>query len=152
MRRVIPLLCSLGILACNDSPIGPNPIYPGYSLFQVDEDFLPIPWGEDGSVLIAASLVFEREVRPRQSKPDGMVTYTLWVRLPNFDVQRSTMELEFFIENDELRINLCPPLALCITTTELIAPLSDPAQELVFTHYVGGLAGTVYRYSAALPE
>ena len=151
-RPVTSILGTILILACT-SPVDPSPLYPGYSLMRVDDQFLPVPWGEDGSVLISASLLFGGEMRPREpAPPNGTVQYTLWIRMPDYTVQRSTVDLDYTIENAELRINLCPPLALCITTTELVGPVSDPSLELVLTHYVGGTPGTVYRYSAALPE
>ena len=151
MRPIIPFL-SLIALAC-DSPVHSSPVHPSYYLTNVDDKFLPIPWGGDGSVLIDASLRFEQETRPRAPAPtNGIVHYTLSVRMPDQTIQRSTADLFYTIENDELRINLCPPLALCITTTELVGPVPDPPLSLVLTHYLGGQPGAVYRFSAVLLE
>lgn len=152
MRSVKAILCTLVFLGCN-SPVDPAPLYPSYWLTRVDDKFLPIPWGEDGSVLFDASLRFSRDNRPREPLPPaGTVRYTLRVRLPDQSVQLSSVDLNYAIENGELHINLCPPLALCIAMTELVGPVPDPALELVLTHYLGGRAGTVYRYSVVLPE
>jgi hypothetical protein len=72
--------------------------------------------------------------------------------MPDQTIQRSTSDLLYTIENDELRINLCPPLALCITTTELVGPVPEGALELVLTHYIGGQAGPVSHFSVVLLE
>ncbi len=136
-----------------DSPTGPNPIYPSYYLTNIDGKYLPIPWGGDGSVLIDASLRFDRDTRPRKPTPtDGIVHSTLTIRALDQTLARSTVDLSYTIRNGELRINLCPPLVLCFALTELVGPVPDHGLELVLTHYVGGLPVAVYHYSAALLE
>ena len=151
--RYVTLFLVVLLFAGCDSPVNPGPLNPSYYLVNIDDKYLPVPWGGDGSVLIDASLRFDRETRPRAPAPtSGTVHYTLSVRMPDQTIQRSTSDLLYTIENDELRINLCPPLALCITTTELIGPLPDPPLALVLTHYLGGQPGTVYRFSAVLLE
>lgn len=152
IRTVTPLLGLLLLVAC-DSPVNPGPLNPSYYLTSIDDKFLPIPWGGDGSVLLDASLRFDREARPRAPAPtEGTVHYALTVRMPDQTLQRSTTDLFYSIQNNELRINLCPRGALCITTTELVGPVTDPALELVLTHYVGGNAVAVYHFSVVLLE
>ncbi len=152
MRPVKPILATLLVLACT-TPSDPSPLYPGYFLSRVDDQYLPVPFGSDGSVLLAASLSFSASVRPREGEtPFGTVHYTLLIRQPDQTVQHSTVDLAYTIQDAELHINLCPPFALCITTTELIGPVLDRYEELVLTHYVGGTAGTVYRYFPSLPD
>jgi hypothetical protein len=82
----------------------------------------------------------------------GVVSYRLSVRRPDHSITNSNVQLNYSIENDTLRINLCPSLALCIVSEELVGPLSDSHSELVLTHYVGGNPGMVYRYFPALPD
>lgn len=152
MRLAKPIFGTLLVLACT-SPSDPSPLYPGYFLSRVDSEYLPVPFGDDGSVLLAASLSFSGNVRPREgATPIGTVHYTLLIRQADQTVQHSTVDLDYTIQDAELHINLCPPLALCITTTELIGPVLDRNEELVLTHYVGGTPGTVYRYFPALPD
>ena len=152
IRSVTPFFVVLLFVGC-DSPVNPGPLNSSYYLVTVDDKILPIPWGGDGSVLLDASLVFDRETRPRAPAPtNGTVHYTLTVRMPDQTLQRSTSDFYYSIQNGELRINLCPRGALCITTTELVGPVADPALELVLTHYVGGTAVAIYRFSAVLLE
>lgn len=151
-RSVTPYLVVLLFVGC-DSPVNPGPLNPNYYLVNVDDKILPIPWGDDGSVLLDASLRFDRVTRPRAPAPtEGTVHYTLTVRMPDQSLQRSSTDLFYSIQKDELRINLCPRGALCITTTELVGPLADSYQDLVLTHYVGGQAAAVYRFSVVLLE
>jgi hypothetical protein len=151
--RPVPAFLSLLLLLGCESTVGPNPIYPSYYLINIDDKFLPVPWGGDGSVLIDATLLFDRETRPRAPRPThGTVRYTLTLRSPDQTLQRSTVDLDYAIQNGELHINLCPPPALCFALAELVGTVSDPALELVLTHYVGGLPVAVYRYSASLLE
>jgi len=152
MKRVLGLI-ALGLaLGCTDS-VGPVAVYPGYSLSQLDGQYLPIPWGGDGSVLLALSLSFVDEVRPRSEGPvAGTVSYTTLIRPPNQTAQRFVIDLDYSVENGILRINLCPPLALCITSTELVGSITAPYDELVLTHYLGGNPGSVYRFFPALAE
>jgi hypothetical protein len=61
-----------------------------------------------------------------------------------------TVELEFEVEDGDVRIDLCPLLALCVLPTALDGRVDD--RELVLTHFLGGESRAVYRYTAALPE
>jgi len=152
MRRIAPILPILAILSCG-SPVGPGPLYPGYFLSKVDDQYLPVPYGEDGSLLLAASLSFSPDPRPREPEaPGGTVHLSLFIRRPDQTTQQSLQDLVYTIQNGEVHINLCPPLALCITTTELIGPVLDRYEELVLTHYLAGQPGTVYHYFPALPD
>ena len=135
------------------SPAGPSPLYPGYFLTSVDGDPLPAPYGTDGSMLVSGSLGFGDSDRPRTTGPvTGMVTYTLVVRRPDQSLEHSTMQLDYSISDGVLRINLCPPLALCIVSTELVGPILGRTSELVLTNYLAGAPGSVYRYFPSLPD
>jgi len=150
MTRTRTVLLTAGLLACT-SATGPSQLYPSYFLSQVDGSFLPVPYGQDGTVLKASHLGFPDGGRPRDgATAQGLVRYTLITQQPGQPEQRSDIDLEFEIRNGILTINLCPPLALCITTTELRGPAGKLAGELALTHYVGGVAGSVYRYQPVL--
>ncbi len=152
MRPVKLILSTLLIVHCT-SPSDPSPLYPGYFLSRVGDQFLPIPYGNDGSVLLAASLSFSPSMRPGESAgSSGIAHYTLLIQSGDQTVQHDTVDLDYTIQNAELHINLCPPLALCIATTELIGPVLDRTEELVLTHYVAGTPGDVYRFFPSLPD
>ncbi len=139
-------------LACAGG-VGPSPLYHNYFLSAVDGDPLPVPYSEDGSELISGSLGFGPGGRPRAPGPaTGTVNYTLIVRQADGTQQHSTVQLDYAVSNGELRINLCPPLALCIVSTELVGPILGPTEELVLTHHLAGNPGSVYRYFPTLPD
>jgi hypothetical protein len=150
MKRPV-LLLTVGLLACTTDVIGPTGLYPGYSLVSIDGQLLPVADDEtpSGAVIIAASLVFPRAGRPRGTE-NSLVSYTRWFRTANQPIERLTLELDFAVDDGEVRINLCPPLALCIVPTELIGQVD--ARELELTHVLAGQPRAVYRYTAALPE
>lgn len=149
MRRLVPLL-ALATLACADNPAAPSGLYPGYSLVTINGKFLPTRDDDTppDAEIISGSLSFDR-ARPRAGTP-GVVTYSRWLRRPNQPLERVTLELDYTVADGILRINLCPPLALCIITTELVGPAQ--VDRLVLTHFLGGVAGTVYQFHPALPE
>ncbi len=153
--RTSKLILGLGLgLACS-SPVQPDPLYPSYVLTTVDGQFLPVPWGQDGATLVDAWLRFDRDPRPRAGEIgvlNGTVRYSVRIRLPDQTVQQSIVDLDYSIQSSQLRINLCPPLALCILSTELVGIIPGPALELELTHFLGGMAEQVYRYSASLAE
>ena len=62
------------------------------------------------------------------------------------------LEFNYQIQDGVLHIDLCPQLAQCIVSEELVGPISDSHSELVLTHYLGGTPGTVYRYFPSLPD
>ncbi|MGE0553852.1 MAG: hypothetical protein AB7R55_10530 [Gemmatimonadales bacterium] len=145
------LLLSLLLASCTSDPIGPDGLYPGYSLLTINGQVIPAPDNDipDGAEIISASLAFPRPDRSR-GEQSQLVSYTRWIRMADQTVERLTLQLDYTVEDGELRINLCPPLALCILTTELIGQVD--ARELLLTHFLAGQAQAVYRYEAALPE
>ena len=154
MKRAALVLAALVSVGCNDYGVEPSGLYPGYFLSKVDDQLLPVPYGTDGSVLLAGSLAFGTDqLRPhRTDHENGTVSYTLLIRHPEQSNEHTTIELDYAIENDVLHINLCPPLALCIASTELVGTIQGRYEELVLTHYLGGNPGTVYRFFPALPD
>jgi len=150
MKKTLPLL-SLLLVACTGDPIGPSQLYPGYSLVTINGELLPLPADDlpEGAEIIAANLVFPRVDRSR-GEQSQLVSHTRWIRMADQTVDRVTLELAFTVDRGELRINLCPPLALCILTTELIGLVDS--RELELTHFLAGQPQAVYRYTAALPE
>lgn len=147
------LLLSLFCLAACEYGMAPSRLYPSYFLTSVDGKTLPVPSGSDGSELLAGGLSFGGLTRVRQSNPvNGVVSYGLTLRHPDHSVTNSTVELNYSIENDTLRINLCPSLALCIVSEELIGPITDSHSELVLTHYLAGSPGAIYRFFPSLPD
>jgi hypothetical protein len=152
LSRAVLILASLVILGC-DNPVEPSPLYPSYFLSAVDDDPLPAPYAADGSVLLAGTLGFADLERPRTTATiTGLVSYTISVRRPDQSLEQSTIELYYSITDGVLRINLCPPLALCIASTELVGPILGRNNELVLTYYLGGNPGSVYRYFPTLPD
>jgi hypothetical protein len=141
------------LLAGCDTPTAPGPVYVGYLLLSLDGDPLPVPYGEEGTLLVANYLTFGGAERPRTGgSVNGMVRYILDVKRPGEPLEHSEIDLSYTIDGNELRINLCPPLALCFASTELIGPISDDRTRLTLTHYLAGRPGSVYRYGAVLPE
>ncbi|HEV8600854.1 MAG TPA: hypothetical protein VGQ69_15945 [Gemmatimonadales bacterium] len=154
MKRALLILAVLLSLGCSDAlQPSPSPLYPSYFLSSVDGQLLPVPYAADGTLLLAGSLGFGGLDRPRaEGQASGTVSYSLIVRWPDQSVHHSTIELDYTIEAGVLRINLCPPLALCIASTDLVGPILGPYQELVLTYYLSGNPGSVYRYGPALPD
>lgn len=147
------MLTLMLFLGCG-SPIDPNALYPGYSLSMVDGQLLPVPFGGEGTLLLAGGLAFRGENRPRivEGGSEGTVSYTTLVRRPDQTTQHSIVELDYVVSDGVLHIDLCPPQAQCLVSTELVGPVVSRLSELVLTHYLAGNPGTVYRYSPALPE
>ena len=133
--------------------VEPSPLYPSYFLTSVDAQALPVPFGTDGSVLLSGGLGFDGLERPRVDGPTtGTVDYTVLIRRPDQSTQHSTVQLNYSISDGILRINLCPPLALCIISTELVGPIVGRTSALVLTNYLGGNPGPVYRFFPSLPD
>lgn len=152
MNRALLILVVLLAEACS-SPAAPSPVYPGYFLSTVDGALLPVPFAEDGSALLAGSLAFGDVVpAPGEGTLTGLVSYNTLIRRADQSVQHSVVELNYTISNGLLRINLCPSLALCLISTELVGPILGRTSELVLTHYLGGTPGSVYSFFPALPE
>lgn len=152
MKRALMILAVLLTVGCGNA-IGPSPLYPSYFLSAVDGKLLPVPFAGDGSVLVASSLGFIDWERPRTTEPvTGLVSYTISVRRPDQSLEHSTIELDYSISDGVLRINLCPPLALCIVSSELVGPILGRTSELVLTNYLAGNPGSVYRYFPSLPD
>jgi hypothetical protein len=154
MHRHFLLLSLVCAAACDyGGGTAASGVYPNYFLSSVDGKALPVPSGSDGSELLAGSLDFGGLTRARGSGPvGGVVSYRLSVRHPDHSITSSNVQLNYSIGNDTLRINLCPSLAQCIVSEELVGPLTDSHSELVLTHYLAGNPGTVYRYFPALPD
>ena len=149
MKRLFLALALVAGAGCAEST-EPTPLYSSYFLSTVDGKPLPVPLGADGVTLVANVLAFGDQGRPRAgTSADGMVRYILEVRRPDQSLEHSEIDLNYQIRGDELRIDLCPPLALCITTTELVGPFADHQSELVLTHHVAGKPMSVYRFVAA---
>jgi hypothetical protein len=151
---VKPFLLPLALVTlsgCAEST-GPSTLYSSYELVSVDGQPLPVSWLDDGTTLTGIVLEFTNERTRPAPAPDGIVQYRLTVRLPDNSFEHSEIGLNYQIRGNELRIDLCPPLALCITTTELVGTIGEPMYELVLTNYTGGVAGSVYRFVRVLPE
>lgn len=150
----VTLIVAAGLLSCSDYPVEPtSQLYPSYFLSRVDDQLLPVEYSGDGTLLLASGLGFAGGQRPRLGGPGaGLVNYTLILQPPDQSAQHSTVQLQYTVANDVLRINLCPPLALCVTSTELVGPILGPYDELELTHYLGGVPGSVYRYFPSLPD
>lgn len=150
MKR-IPLLALICLLGCGTST-GPSPLYSSYFLATLDGKPLPVALGTDGSRLEALTLGFGTGIRPRGSQP---VTRTVWyvqlIRRPDQTIEHSSVQLNYTLDDAVLRIDLCPPLADCLVSSELVGPVED-RYEMVLTHYLAGQARSVYRFVAALPD
>jgi len=152
MKRILTILSVLLAAGC-DGTVEPSPLFPGYFLTAVDGQALPVPYAQDGTVLLAGFLGFGDGNRPRADGPStGMVSYSISVRRPDQSIEHSTIDLNYSIDNGVLRINLCPPLAFCIVSTELVGPILGRTSELVLTNYLGGNPGPVYRYFPSLAD
>ncbi|MFN0178255.1 MAG: hypothetical protein ACKVZ0_05610 [Gemmatimonadales bacterium] len=82
-----------------------------------------------------------------------MVTYARHV-LRGGVVEPAIVDLDFTIGAGTLRINLCPRLAACIAVVDaaLVGPVAGGTAPLVLTEYLGGQAGPVLPFHAALPD
>jgi hypothetical protein len=150
MRRIV-LLALAGLLGCTTST-GPSPLYSSYFLSTLDGKPLPVDFGTDGSRLDALWLGFDTGVRPRAGQPvTGRVRYTQIIRRPDQTIDHSSVQLNYTIQDQVLRIDLCPPGALCLVATELVGPVGN-RDQLLLTHYLAGQPGSVYRFGAALPD
>ena len=152
LKRVFMIVAVLLTPGCSN-PVAPSPVHPAYFLSAVDGQLLPVPFAADGSVLLAGSLGFGDWGRPRETGPvTGTVAYGIILRRPDQSLEHSTVQLDYSISDGVLRINLCPPLALCIVSTELVGPILSRTSELVLTHFLSGTPGSVYRYFPSLPD
>ena len=146
MNRGILALVLAAQLGCGGST-APSALSSRYLLQSLDGKSLPVAYGQDGSLLLSGLLDFGTLVRARGPDPvSGTVRYVLEIRRPDQTIDRSDTRLDYTIQDDVLRIDLCPPGALCITTTELVGPLDSHTAELVLTHYVAGRPQSVYRF------
>jgi len=146
---------------CSDGT-GPDnrELYGAYFLSSLNGEALPATPEEfpEGYVLLGAHLGFYQVVLPAglalTSPPEfseaGLVQYRQVVRDPEGTEQIWQVNLEYRVARGELRINLCPPLALCLAATELVGPASR--DELVLTHYFAQEPREVYRFIADLPD
>jgi len=135
-------------------------LFGAYFLSSLNGEPLPASLEElpEGYLLVGAHLGFYQVVLPSglslTSPPEfseaGLVRYSQVVRDPEGAEQIWQVNLGYTVANGELRINLCPPLALCIAPTELVGPASR--DELVLTHYFAQEPREVYRFIADLPD
>ena len=152
MKRFLLGLALLSAASCAESTT-PSPLNPGYFLSTVDGTPLPVPFGPDGWTLVATWLEFGEAGRPRAgANLDGLVRYVLDLGRPDHSLEHSEIDLNYEVRGNELRIDLCPPLALCITTTELVGTIGEAGDDLVLTNYTGGVRGSVYRFTPVLLE
>ena len=152
MKRAWVVLAAAVQLGCGTST-APSQLSSSYFLSTLDGKPLPVPYGADGSMLIASMLDFGTLGRPRETTPpQGTVRYVVDAQRPEQFIDHSEVDLNYAIEDSTLRIDLCPPLALCLIASELVGPIKDDRAELVLTHYLGGKAGSVYRFVAQLPD
>lgn len=150
MRRVFMALAVAVQLGCGAST-APSPLASSYFLSTVDGKALPVPHGGEGWTLVAGLLDFGRPDRPRgTSAVSGTVRYILDLRRPDQSLEHSDLVLNYTIQDGILRIDLCPPGALCFVATELVGPVADGSGELVLTNYVAGAPGSIYRFVAVL--
>lgn len=153
MKRLL-MVATLGLAAaCAQSVEPPSPLYPSYFLATVDGAPLPVAF-EGGATLLSSHLVFAdpEALMLTGGVSTGMVRYIQRFRLADQTEQASEVQLDYQVAGDELRINLCPPLALCIAQTELVGTITNPTDPLPLTHYLAGQARSVYRYFPALPD
>jgi hypothetical protein len=151
MKRV---LLGVALCACS-SPSEPSGIYSTYFLSAIDGQVLPAPAMDlpEGLVVESGWLFFGQLGRPRAGRGGVLtdtVTYSRTVRGPNGQVDSATIDLVYSITRDTVRIDLCPPGALCLVPTELVGPVDRTT--LVLTHMLAGTARSTYRFHAALPD
>lgn len=153
MKRFLLPVTLIALAGCAESTAPPSSLYHGYSLTTVDGKALPVPLSEGGTLLVANTLVFEQPVRTQAGTTlDGLVRYTLVVKRPGEPLEDSEIELNYQVRGDELRIDLCPPLALCIAETVLVGTITGRTDPLVLRHYFAVQAGSEYRFFPVLPE
>jgi len=150
MKHALLIVALVIAPGCN-SPVAPSPLSPNYFLSAVDGHPLPALYNANGDVLVAASLDFKSTLRTRNG-PAKLVSYSISVDQHAYSLMHSTVELGYTISDGVLRIDLCPPIAACLVSTELVGPIADRTSELVLTSYVNGAKGSVYRYFPSLPE
>ncbi|MFN0179603.1 MAG: hypothetical protein ACKVZ0_12465 [Gemmatimonadales bacterium] len=145
----LALLAAVGCAEPADS-LENLPVHPGWGLTTVNGAFLPVPEGNDGS-LQSAGLIFREYTVTGPGQGRGVVTYARHVRR-NGLMERSIVDHDFTIGGGSLRINLCPRLAVCIALVaiELVGPVIGGTAPLILTEYLGGQAGPVLRFDAAL--
>ena len=156
MNRPMPslgiVLGLLGLATCSD-PVGPGDgLYPHYALVSVDGAALPAPTSDlpEGWVVEHAQLAFPHD-RPRGA--GSFVWYVQLIRGPDNTTNLSRTHLEYSVEGNQVSINLCPPLALCIVPTELLGEVVG--DQLLLTHYLANQAHSVYRFTedhSGIPE
>ncbi len=156
--RLTTGLALAGAVAACGGPTGPGSgtLAPSYFLSSVDgkplpttTNNLPPGWTLTGAALGFPATVFEG--RPRGTTPvQDLVTYTEFVTDDQQMPQTWTSQLAFTLTGDQLTINLCPPLALCIARTELVGTVQGGA--LLLTHYLGDQPQNVYQYFPALQD
>ncbi|HEX9166464.1 MAG TPA: hypothetical protein VF862_11185 [Gemmatimonadales bacterium] len=153
MKRFLLLIALAAATGCAESTAPPSPLYASYSLSSVDGKLLPVPITDDGAMLVANTLAFDDHGRPRAGTTvDGLVRYILDVRRPDQSLEHSEIALNYQVRGDELRIDLCPPLALCIAETILVGTITGRTDPLILRHYLGGREQSEYRYFPVLPE
>jgi hypothetical protein len=147
--RIAAALIGMSLAACATAPTGDD-IARVWYLTAVDGR--PLPDQGDlpaGYHLVAESITFPSEIRPRSGGPEtGMIRMARTARNPAGRLEASEVDLAYVITGSDIRINLCPPLALCIQQTELIGTIG--AQESTMTHYLGGTATNTYRFVRAI--
>lgn len=147
------VLLLLGAVGCTE-PAGPVPgqLYSGYDLRMIDSQFLPVEV-TPGRLLLANGLAFGAIRRPRSDGGGtGLVAYVTLIRQGNQNAVREVVHLNYAVDADEVRIDLCPPASNCLVPTELIGSVVAGGNELILTHFLNGQAGPVYHYFPALAE
>ncbi len=147
------VLLLLGALGCTElsGPV-PGRLYSGYDLRMIDSQFLPVEV-TPGALLLANGLAFGVIGRPRgEEGGTGLVAYVTLIRQGNQNAVREVVHLNYAVDADEVRIDLCPPSANCLVPTELIGSVVAGGNELILTHFLNGQAGPVYHYFPALAE
>lgn len=142
------LLAGLG---CEDTT-APSALHPSYFLFLVDGELLPATL-PDGRAILSGHLIFGQGSRPRGTGPEtGTVEYVLEVRGPDQVVDRTSLDLDYSVDDGILRIDLCPRGSACLIATELVGPITGRTDPLILTHHLGGVAGSVYSYHPVLTD
>jgi hypothetical protein len=153
-NRLLIALVATAAVGCAEptDPLENLPVYPGWFLSTVDGAYPPIPEGNGGS-LLRAGFAFREYTVTGPGQGSGVVTYARHV-LRDGVLDPTIVDLDFTIGGGTLRINLCPRLSACIAVvgTELVGPVAGGTAPLVLTEYLGGQAGPVLRFHAALPD
>lgn len=152
MKRALVVIALLVQVACGETT-APSQLNSSYFLSSVDGHPLPVSHGSDGSMLIGSLLDFGPATRSRdETEARGTVRYLLDIQHPDQSVSQSEVKLDYVVRDGILRINLCPPLALCLTSMELAGPTDDGSGELLLTYYLAGNPGSVFRYFRIRPD